>query len=373
MSTDFDLYDYLLIGHGLAGALLARELRGRGHRVLVYDEPRPDTASRVAAGLMNPVAGKRFALTWRALDTLPYAVSCYQDLERDLDIKFLVETPILKVFGSAQEQQQMVARAAAEPWAGFVAAIDTAPIEQAGLLAQHGGAWLRGGGYVRVAELLAALAQQGRAEGWLREETFQWEALVSGAADVSYAPGQVRARQVVCCQGAAALQCPYFAWLPLTPNQGEVLTVEVPGLTAAQALNRGAYVVPDGPGRFRVGATYRWPPFEPVGSDEGEAELKARLTGLTPLPYQVLGLRRGVRPAVRDRRPLLGRHPALPWLSICGGFGSKGVSLAPRLAALLADYLGSQGELWPEVDVARYHKLYLADLLENKPPSRAFG
>jgi glycine/D-amino acid oxidase-like deaminating enzyme len=57
MPTDFDLYDYLLIGHGLAGATLARELRGRGHRVLVYDEPRPDSASRVAAGLMNPVAG----------------------------------------------------------------------------------------------------------------------------------------------------------------------------------------------------------------------------------------------------------------------------------------------------------------------------
>jgi glycine/D-amino acid oxidase-like deaminating enzyme len=373
MPTDFDLYDYLLIGHGLAGATLARELRGRGHRVLVYDEPRPDTASRVAAGLMNPVAGKRFALTWRALDTLPYAVSYYRDLGQALGADFLVETPILKVFGSEQEQQQMVARAAAEPWAGFVAAIDTAPIEQAGLLAPHGGAWLRGGGYVRVAELLAALAQQGRAEGWLREETFQWEALVSGAEGATYAPGQLMARHVVCCQGAAALACPYFAWLPLTPNQGEVLNVEVPGLTAAQALNRGAYVVPDGPGRFRVGATYRWPPFEPAESVEGETELTARLTGLTPLPYRVLGLRRGVRPAVRDRRPLLGRHPTLPWLSICGGFGSKGVSLAPRLAALLADYLGGQGELWPEVDVARYNKLYTAELLENKLRTPSLG
>jgi glycine/D-amino acid oxidase-like deaminating enzyme len=373
MPTDFDLYDYLLIGHGLAGALLARELRGRGHRVLVYDEPQPDSASRVAAGLMNPVAGKRFALTWRALDTLPYAVGYYQDLGQELGIDFLVETPILKVFGSAQEQQQMVARAAAEPWAGFVAAIETKPIVQAGLLAPHGGAWLRGGGYVRVAELLAALAQQGRAEGWLREETFRWEALVSGAAGIRYAPGQLVARHVVCCQGAAALGCPYFAWLPLTPNQGEVLSVEVPGLTAAQALNRGAYVVPDGPERFRVGATYRWPPFAPAGSGEGEAELTARLTGLTPLPYRVLGLRRGVRPAVRDRRPLLGRHPALPWLSICGGFGSKGVSLAPRLASLLADYLGGHGELWPEADVARYYKLYTTDYLENKPLVPALG
>ena len=365
MPTDFDLYDYLLVGHGIAGALLARELRGRGHRVLVYDEPRPDAASRVAAGLMNPVAGKRFALTWQALETLPYAVEYYQALGRELGAEFLAETPILKVFGSVQEQQQMLARAAQNPWAGFVASIETEPIDRPGLLAPHGGAWLRGGGYVRVAELLAALARQGQATGWLREETFSWENVVSDAAGVAYAPGRVRARQVVCCQGAAALSCPYFSWLPLTPNQGEVLAVEVPGLSAAQVLNRGAYVVPDGAGQFRVGATYRWPPFATAGSEEGESELAGRLAALTPLPYRVLGLRRGVRPAVRDRRPLLGRHPALPWLSIFGGFGSKGVSLAPRLAQLLADYLAGQGPLWPEADVARYNKLYTAELLEK--------
>lgn len=252
----------------------------------------------------------------------------------------------------------MLARAEQDPWAGFVASIDTTPIERPGLLAPYGGAWLRGGGYVRVAELLAALARQGAAEGWLRAETFSWENVVSDAAGVAYAPGRVHARQVVCCQGAEALGCPHFNWLPLTPNQGEVLAVEVPGLSPEQVLNRGAYVVPDGAGQFRVGATYRWPPFAPAGSEDGEDELLARLAGLTPLPYRVRGLRRGVRPAVRDRRPLLGRHPALPWLSIFGGFGSKGVSLAPRLARLMADFMTGQGEIWPEADLARYYKLY---------------
>ena len=57
--------DYLIIGHGLAGATLARTLRRRGRRVVVLDAPQPDSATRVAAGLINPVAGKRFALAWR--------------------------------------------------------------------------------------------------------------------------------------------------------------------------------------------------------------------------------------------------------------------------------------------------------------------
>ncbi len=354
-------YDYLLIGHGIAGAVLARELRGRGHRVLVYDEPRPDAASRVAAGLMNPVAGKRFALTWRAQETLPPAVAYYQALSQELGEEFFQNAPILKVFGSLQEQQQMLARAADDPWQSFVEKIETAPIERPGLLAPHGGAWLRGGGHLRVEALLAALAGGGRAEGWLREETFSWEALVSDGTGVRYAPGQVRARHVVCCQGAAALAGPHFGWLPLTPNQGAVLDVVVPGLSAAQVLNRGAYVVPgEAAGQFRVGATYRWPPFAAVPGDGDQRELAGRLATLTGLPFEVVGERRGVRPAVRDRRPLLGRHPALPWLSLFGGFGSKGVSLAPRLAAQLAAYLAGSGELWPDVNLARYYALYPA-------------
>jgi glycine/D-amino acid oxidase-like deaminating enzyme len=359
--TDFTDYDYLLIGHGIAGAILARELRGRGQRVLVYDEPRPDAASRVAAGLMNPVAGKRFALTWRAHETLPTAVAYYQALNAELGEDFFQASPILKVFGSVQEQAQMLARAAEDPWQGFVERIETAPIERPGLLAPHGGAWLRGGGHVRVEPLLAALASQGRAEGWLREETFSWEALVADGAGVAYAPGRLRARHVVCCAGAAALASPYFGWLPLTPNQGVVVDVVAPGLSAAQVLNRGAYVVPTPvAGQFRVGATYRWSPFAEEPGHDDQRELAERLASLTPLPFEVLGERRGVRPAVRDRRPLLGRHPALPWLSLFGGFGSKGVSLAPRLATLLADYLSGSGELWPDVTLARYYPLFSA-------------
>ena len=359
--TNFSDYDYLLIGHGIAGAVLARELRGRGQRVLVYDEPWPEAASRVAAGLMNPVAGKRFALTWRAQETLPTAVAYYLDLNKELGEDFFQVSPILKVFGSLQEQEQMLARAADNPWQGFVEKIDPVPIERAGLLSPFGGVWLRGGGHLRVAALLAALAQQGKAEGWLREETFSWKHVVSDSIGVTYAPGRLRARHVVCCQGAAALACPYLGWLPLTPNQGVVLDVAVPGLSVAQVLNRGAYVVPGVvAGQFRVGATYRWPPFAVDPGDADQRELAGRLVGLTALPFEVVGEQRGVRPAVRDRRPLLGRHPALPWLSLFGGFGSKGVSLAPRLAALLADHLTGGSELWPDVNLARYYALYPA-------------
>ncbi len=349
--------DFLLVGHGLAGATLAYVLRERGHRVLVYDPGQANSASNVAAGLMNPVAGKRFALSWRAAELLPAAVAFYRQLEQRYGQSFFTAAPIFKIFGSPEEQHHVLARSAEQPWGDFVAAIATTDPGLPGVHAPHGGAWLQHGGHVAVRELLAALAAEGLRDGWLYRAAFDWRQLAFGPGGATYA-GQVRARYVVCCEGAAAVRNPYFSWLPLTPNQGEVLDVECDDLSAAQVLNRGAYVVPLGEGRFRVGATYRWPPFAPGITAVAREELAARLTVITDLPFAVVEQRAGVRPAVRDRRPLIGPHPTVPSLSFCGGYGSKGVMLAPRLATLLADWLVGQAEIWPDISLERYAALH---------------
>ena len=348
--------DFLIVGHGLAGAILAYVLRQRGHRVLVYDPGQTDSASNVAAGLMNPVAGKRFALTWRAAELLPFAAVFYRELEQRYGQPFFTATPIFKIFSSIEEQNAVLARSADRPWGDFLAELATTDPELPGIHAPFGGAWLRHGGHVAVRELLATLAAEGARDGWLQPETFDWAQLEFTPTGAAYT-GRVRARQVVCCEGAAAVHNPYFNWLPLTPNQGEVLDVACPGLSEAQALNRSAYVVPVGGGQFRVGATYKWPPFAAGPTADGRAELSSRLAGITDRPFAVLGQRAGVRPAVRDRKPLLGPHPTVPGLSFCGGYGSKGVMLAPRLAALLADCLEGRGEIWPEVSLQRYSAL----------------
>ena len=348
--------DFLVVGHGIAGATLAYVLRQRGHRVLVYDPGQANSASNVAAGLMNPVAGKRFALTWRAAELLPFAAEFYRELEQRFSQPFFTATPILKLFSSLEEQNAVLARSADRPWGDFVAGFATTDPDLPGVNSPFGGAWLRHGGHVAVRELLAALAAEGTRDGWLRTEKFDWPSLATSSAGATYA-GQVRARHVICCEGAAAVRNPYFDWLPLTPNQGEVLDVECADLSAAQVLNRGAYVVPVGAARFRVGATYRWPPFAEGITAVGREELAARLAVITDLPFAVVGQRGGVRPAVRDRRPLLGQHPTVPALSFCGGYGSKGVMLAPRLAVLLADCLENRAELWPDVNLLRYDAL----------------
>ncbi|SET84474.1 NAD(P)/FAD-dependent oxidoreductase [Hymenobacter actinosclerus] len=353
--------DYLIIGYGIAGATLAAELRGRGRTVLVLDTPQPDSASRVAAGLMNPVAGKRFALAWRADELLTAAAAFYQVQEQRLGRPFFQALPIAKFFSSVQEQNALLARSADRPWLDFVDDISTGALPPLpGVSPQFGGLLVRRGGFVLVEELLTALTAEGLAQGWLQHETFDWAALVAGPAGGFAYAGRVQARHVISCEGAATIQNPYFGWLPLTPNQGEVLTVECPGLPADTVLNKGAYVVPLGANRLRVGATYRWPPFAAGITAEAREELGQRLAELTALPFRVVDQRAGVRPAVRDRKPLLGTHPNLPGLHVFNGMGSKGVMLAPRLAQVMAEWLENDVEPWPEVNIRRYLSLYPA-------------
>ena len=57
--------DYLIVGHGLAGATLAWQLQKLGQTIAVVDREAPNTASRVAAGLISPISGKRNAASYR--------------------------------------------------------------------------------------------------------------------------------------------------------------------------------------------------------------------------------------------------------------------------------------------------------------------
>ena len=65
-------YDFIIVGQGIAGTVLADHLIGSGFKILVIDESGLSNSSRVAGGLFNPITGRNMVKTWRADELFSY-------------------------------------------------------------------------------------------------------------------------------------------------------------------------------------------------------------------------------------------------------------------------------------------------------------
>ena len=64
----------------------------------------------------------------------------------------------------------------------------------------------------------------------------------------------------------------------------------------------------------------------------------------------------GVRPTVKDRRPLVGTHPIHKQLHVLNGLGTRGVMLGPYLANQLFQHIENKDPLEKEIDITRCYK-----------------
>jgi len=138
----------------------------------------------------------------------------------------------------------------------------------------------------------------------------------------------------------------------LVPVRGEGLTVRIPGLRLKHVVHRGVFILPVGDDRYRVGSTFAWDNVWSGPTEEARRWLLDKLERIVSRPVVVEEHWAGVRPASRDRRPVLGRLGAQE--AILNGLGARGVLLAPWSALHLAAHLFDDAPLDPEVDVRRF-------------------
>ncbi len=161
----------------------------------------------------------------------------------------------------------------------------------------------------------------------------------------------VTARTVIFCQGFAAVDNPWFHGVEFDATRGEILTLRIPQLAERRTLHRGIWLASLGNGLYRLGATSRWNDLHEGPTDTGREWLVSRLRQWLSCDFEIVGHDAGVRPIVKGRHPLLGRHRTHRQLAYFNGLGSKGSLQAPAMAAQLASHLVDDVPLDPEVDL----------------------
>jgi glycine/D-amino acid oxidase-like deaminating enzyme len=330
--------DFAIVGQGLAGTALAWHLLRRGRRVLVLDRERGGSASRVAAGLITPVTGKRLAKSWRWDELFPAAATFYRSVEAETGARFFRQRSSLRIFASEAEREEF-RRREGTILRGLVRPVPEVKAEW--FAAPFGGFEMPGAARLDVPRFLDASRDFFRARG------------AYATAEVT-APESLGAETVVLCRGYAPEPEPRFGGIRFNAAKGEILTVRIPGLAEERVVHRGVWLVPAGGEVFHVGATHTWEPLDVTPTPEGRAEIESKLRAFLKLPYEVIGHRAAVRPVIDAGYPVLGRHPGNPRLAYFNGLGAKGSLLAPFFADQLAAHLCGEGEIDPAVNVARF-------------------
>jgi len=329
----------LIVGGGIAGCLLAWKLRQRDFAVTLVDDGRPGRASAAAAGLLNPLTGKRLAPLERGQTLIPCALNAYEGLGRLLGQPVLHPMTIQRDLISEEERALAALRCAKTPL-GEPLRLELIETEGSfGRLRIHGGGWVDFSALDQLPSLCGVerIHETFDFDNWTPSSPLRWQ-------DRAW-------RAVVFCQGYAP-EGPAAGW-PWNAAAGDILTVRLPGWDDTQIRQRGIFTIPLGGDLFRVGSTYRRENLSPQPMEHGVLELLETLQTWTGIQGEVIEKSAGIRPVLLNRRPLIGPLPDWPGCFVLNGLGSKGGWWAPWAAEHLAAVIAGESDPDPELTPPR--------------------
>jgi glycine/D-amino acid oxidase-like deaminating enzyme len=330
--------DTVIVGAGLAGSILAWKLMQAGQRIHIIHHTTQISASRVAAGIINPVTGQRLVLQKNIETLLPTAKGFYHDLSERFHQQFYTPKPMLRILRNNNERTAWNKRKHDPHYQSYLSAI--AGREDA--IMQHQT------GYLDTKLLLNHLHHYFKQQGCLMETNRD-----------TYDTDTCFAKHMILCQGWRSVDCPFFSYLPFQPAKGEILTLTSQNKLPNYMINQGKWLLPIDANTCKLGASYQTQfTHENTSKEHAKAlmhELKNMLLGDMPEHnFNIQAHEVGVRPNTQDKQPFLGFHHKHAHIGIFNGFGSKGSLLIPWYAEQMTRHILHQTPLPKHADIQRF-------------------
>ncbi|MBL7734154.1 MAG: FAD-binding oxidoreductase [Chitinophagaceae bacterium] len=345
--------DYVVVGQGVCGSFVAWNLEKANQSFIMIDKPDPLSSSRVAAGIINPVTGRRIVQTWMIDTLLDHAGKAYAQLGEALDVEAMTQKNSVSFFPSPQMLQAFIGRLEED------AAYLSFPADQE----KYRNQFRYDFGYgeispcyaVNLAELLPALRARIKNNNRLIEETFDHSLLQLTDEGITYK--DIRAKKIIFCDGAGAMHNPWFRNLPFACNKGEALIIKSDHLPTDKVFKKSLSLAPLAGNLFWAGSSYEWDFQDDKPSAIFRQKTEKHLREWIKSPFEITDHLASLRPATVERKPFVGIHPHHPQIAILNGMGAKGCSLAPYFADQLVDHLVKNAPIMEEADVSRFRRI----------------
>jgi len=342
--------DYIIVGCGLASIAFCERLRANNKSFEVFDD-NSQKSSIVAAGLYNPVILKRFSEVWKAKEQLELASSLYSKIENELNIKIDYKLRILRRFTSIQEQNKWF-NASDKPSLEPFLSTQLVKNNHSCVDAPFDFGEVLHAGRLDTDTLINNYKKFLIENSCLEESSFKYDKIQFKGNTIHYK--NIITNQIVFAEGFGVKQNPYFSSIPLNGSKGELLTIKASDLQIDYAIKSSVFVIPIGNDLYNVGATYDNDDKSNVPTDKAKEELITKVKTFIKCDFEVVDHLAGIRPTVKDRRPLVGRHAEKSNLYVLNGLGTRGVMIAPYVANKLYDFIENGEALDTKIDVNRY-------------------
>lgn len=360
----------LIIGAGILGASTAYHLAKKGVDVEVVDAQHEGKATLAGAGIVCPWATKLEDGDFH--DMYAAGAAYYASLVEGLKSLDEAELGYGKVGALVVAEDRQEFEAAAERIARRVANVPEAgTVEHLSPAAARGkfpplregmeAIFIPGAARVDARLLAAAMLRAAASLGAKIRQDRVSLALKDGRSVCAASDGTtLQADEIVVTAGAWASQIldPLGLQHPVAPQKGQIIHLRLPGVQTSTwpvLLPMGShYLLAFDDSRVVIGATREDNSgFDYRVTAGGEAEvLNAGLAiapGLAAATH--IETRIGFRPASSSMKPILGRVPGIPGLTVGNGLGAAGLTIGPFAGKQLAELL-TDAPL--DVDLARY-------------------
>jgi len=341
-----------IIGAGIIGCAIARELARDGRSVTVFDgRGVGGGATRASAGALVPYVeahedGPLQALTVRSLQLDDDFIRSVQgDSGADIDYR---RCGSLEVARTVREQERLeaFARRMGRPGIEWLDAAETRRLEPTLSSDTRGSLRIDRHGYVSASQLTRALARAAVASG---TEIHTLSAVSvhpthAGADIIDAAGGQHAFDAVVVAAGAWASTIRVEGDRPpaIRPVKGELLQLR--GLLLRGIVwSSSCYFVPQANGDVLLGATMQDVGFDERPTEAGRQQLWTAAATVVDMSTAVLiESRVGLRPAAADTLPFIGYAKTATTVIYAVGHFRNGIILAPLTAELVRKLLAHE-------------------------------
>lgn len=340
--------EVLIVGQGISGTWLSYYLYKAGIPFLVVDQNKKNASSRVAAGIINPVTGRRVVKTWMIDELLEFLVPAYEVLGKELNIPTISKTRLIDFHSTVQMKQAFDERLAEQ--SGWI----SRPEEQEEFSSlfnyELGFAEVAPVFIVHLNEVLNAWRQKLISMNCLVEDFLDDYRITEN--EVCWK--DIKTGRIIFCDGISSGKNPFFKNLPFAFNKGEVLHIECRELPVNTIFKKGMMLAPVGKDVFWFGSNYLWDFENDQPTQAFRTQAEVLLKSWLNVPFRITGHFAAVRPANIERRPFVGFHPVEKRIGILNGMGTKGCSLAPYFASQLAEAIIQNHPVLPEADIHRF-------------------